>query len=143
PACRAAGQSRRDLRRPPVPPGPPPPPRPRKGAPPLLPPPPPPHPAADLPPPQDPPLRGCPRQSPRPGQPGPRPPRRLAVQGTAGITEGPPGPWQLTTALRTCSKGMYCEEAATELTIAHKAWRPRTAGTGLPARPRARRRPTR
>lgn len=45
----------------------------------------------------------------------------LAVQAAARI-EGPPGPWQLTTALRTCTKGMYCEEAATELIIAHGAW---------------------
>jgi 8-oxo-dGTP diphosphatase len=33
-----------------------------------------------------------------------------------------PGPWQLTAALRVSSKGVYCEEAATELIINHQAW---------------------
>ena len=46
----------------------------------------------------------------------------LAVAGTANVTEAPPGPWQLTAALRASSKGMYCEEAATELIISHGTW---------------------
>jgi ADP-ribose pyrophosphatase YjhB (NUDIX family) len=46
----------------------------------------------------------------------------LATAGTANVTESLPGPWQLTTALRASSKGMYCEEAATELIINHRAW---------------------
>ena len=46
----------------------------------------------------------------------------LAMQATAGWTEDPPRQWQITTALRACSKGMYCEEAATELIISHRSW---------------------
>lgn len=42
----------------------------------------------------------------------------LAVTGNAG----PPGPWQLVTALRAWSKGIYCQEAATELIINHGTW---------------------
>ena len=33
-----------------------------------------------------------------------------------------PGRWQLTAALRAGSKGMYCDEAATELLIRHGSW---------------------
>jgi len=33
-----------------------------------------------------------------------------------------PGRWQLTAALRACSKGMYCDQAATELLIRHGSW---------------------
>ena len=46
----------------------------------------------------------------------------LAAQATAGWTGDPPRQWQITTALRACSKGMYCEEAATELIISHRSW---------------------
>ena len=42
----------------------------------------------------------------------------LAVAATAG----PPGPWQLVTALRAWSKGIYCQEAAAELIISNRAW---------------------
>lgn len=45
----------------------------------------------------------------------------LAVLQTA-VTAAGPGQWQLTAALRACSQGMYCEEAATELIISHGAW---------------------
>ena len=33
-----------------------------------------------------------------------------------------PGRWQLTAALRASSKGMYCDQAATELLIRHGSW---------------------
>jgi len=33
-----------------------------------------------------------------------------------------PGRWQLTAALRTSSKGIYCDHAATELLIQHGSW---------------------
>ena len=33
-----------------------------------------------------------------------------------------PGRWQLTAALRTSSKGIYCDQAATELLIQHGSW---------------------
>ena len=33
-----------------------------------------------------------------------------------------PGRWQLTAALRAGSKGMYCDQAATELLIRHESW---------------------
>ena len=33
-----------------------------------------------------------------------------------------PGRWQLTSALRAGSKGMYCDQAATELLIRHGSW---------------------
>lgn len=33
-----------------------------------------------------------------------------------------PGRWQLTAALRAGSKGMYCDQAATELLIRHASW---------------------
>ncbi|HXZ70128.1 MAG TPA: NUDIX domain-containing protein [Streptosporangiaceae bacterium] len=33
-----------------------------------------------------------------------------------------PGRWQLTAALRAGSKGMYCDQAATELLIRHGSW---------------------
>ena len=46
----------------------------------------------------------------------------LALQAAAGCTGDPPRQWQITTALRACSKGMYCEEAATELIINHRSW---------------------
>jgi ADP-ribose pyrophosphatase YjhB (NUDIX family) len=46
----------------------------------------------------------------------------LAAQATAGWTENPPRQWQITTALRACSKGTYCEEAAVELIISHRSW---------------------
>ena len=46
----------------------------------------------------------------------------LALQAAAGWTGDPPRQWQITTALRACSKGMYCEEAATELIINHRSW---------------------
>jgi len=34
----------------------------------------------------------------------------------------PPGRWELTAALRACSKGIYCNQAATELLIRHGSW---------------------
>jgi ADP-ribose pyrophosphatase YjhB (NUDIX family) len=46
----------------------------------------------------------------------------LAMARTANLTEGLSGLWQLTAALRVSSKGVYCEEAATELIISHGAW---------------------
>jgi 8-oxo-dGTP diphosphatase len=46
----------------------------------------------------------------------------LAMARTANLTERLSGPWQLTAALRASSKGVYCEEAATELIISHGAW---------------------
>lgn len=54
----------------------------------------------------------------------------LAVASPAGAAAGPPGPWQLTTALRATSQGIYCDQAATELIIAHGAWLRRTDFTG-------------
>jgi ADP-ribose pyrophosphatase YjhB (NUDIX family) len=45
----------------------------------------------------------------------------LAIQATAP-SGTPPGRWQLTAALRTCSKGIYCGQAATELLIRHGSW---------------------
>ena len=44
----------------------------------------------------------------------------LATQ--AAPAGAPPGRWQLTAALRACSKGMYCDQAATELLIRHGTW---------------------
>jgi 8-oxo-dGTP diphosphatase len=44
----------------------------------------------------------------------------LATQ--AAPSGAPPGQWQLTSALRACSKGMYCDQAATELLIRHGTW---------------------
>ena len=41
-----------------------------------------------------------------------------------------PGQWQLIAALRACSQGMYCEEAATELIISHRTWLHRDDFTG-------------
>lgn len=46
----------------------------------------------------------------------------LAMQATAGWSEAPSRQWQITTALRACSKGMYCDEAATELILSHRTW---------------------
>lgn len=46
----------------------------------------------------------------------------LAMQAAAGWDEDPARQWQLTTALRACSKGMYCDEAAAELIISHRSW---------------------
>ncbi len=46
----------------------------------------------------------------------------LAVQATTGRSEATSRQWQITTALRTCSKGMYCDEAAAELIISHRSW---------------------
>ncbi|MGH3224855.1 MAG: NUDIX hydrolase [Streptosporangiaceae bacterium] len=46
----------------------------------------------------------------------------LAMQAAAGWAEDPPRQWQLTTALRACAKGMYCDEAAAELIISHRSW---------------------
>ena len=54
----------------------------------------------------------------------------LAVASPPGTAAGPPGPWQLTTALRASSRGIYCEEAAAELIIAHGAWLHRDDFTG-------------
>ena len=54
----------------------------------------------------------------------------LAVASPADAAAGPPGPWQLTTALRATSQGIYCDQAATELIIAHGAWLRRTDFTG-------------
>ena len=54
----------------------------------------------------------------------------LAVQATASRTGDPPRQWQITAALRACSKGMYCEEAATELIISHRSWLLRDDFTG-------------
>jgi ADP-ribose pyrophosphatase YjhB (NUDIX family) len=46
----------------------------------------------------------------------------LAAHATGGTTPSASGQWQLTTALRACSKGIYCGEAATELIINHRTW---------------------
>ena len=46
----------------------------------------------------------------------------LAAHATAGTNPSAPGQWQLATALRACSKGIYCGEAATELIINHRTW---------------------
>ncbi len=53
-----------------------------------------------------------------------------SVQATTGWTGDPPRQWQITAALRACSKGMYCEEAATELIISHRSWLLRDDFTG-------------
>ena len=45
----------------------------------------------------------------------------LAVQ-AAEPAGALPGRWQLTAALRAGSKGMYCDQAATELLIRHRSW---------------------
>jgi len=45
----------------------------------------------------------------------------LAMQATAP-SGPPPGRWELTAALRACSKGIYCNQAATELLIRHGSW---------------------
>jgi ADP-ribose pyrophosphatase YjhB (NUDIX family) len=45
----------------------------------------------------------------------------LATQ-AAAPSAAPSGRWQLTAALRACSKGMYCDQAATELLIRHGTW---------------------
>jgi ADP-ribose pyrophosphatase YjhB (NUDIX family) len=46
----------------------------------------------------------------------------LATQAAAPPSGALPGRWQLTAALRACSKGMYCDQAATELLIQHGSW---------------------
>jgi ADP-ribose pyrophosphatase YjhB (NUDIX family) len=46
----------------------------------------------------------------------------LAAQAAAPPSGALPGRWQLTAALRACSKGMYCDQAATELLIQHGSW---------------------
>lgn len=46
----------------------------------------------------------------------------LAMQAVAGWAEDLPRQWQLTTALRACAKGIYCDEAAAELIISHRSW---------------------
>ncbi len=46
----------------------------------------------------------------------------LATQAAAAAAGPPPGQWQITAALRTWSKGMYCNTAATELLIRHGFW---------------------
>lgn len=45
----------------------------------------------------------------------------LAMQ-PAAPTGAPPGRWELTAALRACSIGMYCDQAAAELLIRHGSW---------------------
>ena len=45
----------------------------------------------------------------------------LAMQ-AAAPSGALPGRWQLTAALRAGSKGMYCDQAATELLIRHGSW---------------------
>ena len=67
------------------------------------------------------PLLGRPREPPGTDQPGTRPPDRPCHAGSraAGAL---PGRWQLTAALRAGSKGMYCDQAATELLIRHGSW---------------------
>jgi ADP-ribose pyrophosphatase YjhB (NUDIX family) len=54
----------------------------------------------------------------------------LAVLQTADPGAAEPGQRQLTAALRACSQGMYCDQAATELIISHGTWLLRTDFTG-------------
>jgi ADP-ribose pyrophosphatase YjhB (NUDIX family) len=46
----------------------------------------------------------------------------IAIQPAAPLSSRPPGPCQVTAALRAWSKGIYCDEAATELLIKHGVW---------------------
>jgi ADP-ribose pyrophosphatase YjhB (NUDIX family) len=46
----------------------------------------------------------------------------IAMLAAAAHSSSPPGPCQVTAALRAWSKGIYCDEAATELLIRHRTW---------------------
>ena len=46
----------------------------------------------------------------------------IAMLTTTAPSASPPGPCQVTAALRAWSKGIYCDEAATELLIRHRTW---------------------
>ena len=46
----------------------------------------------------------------------------IAMLAAAAPSSGPPGPCQVTAALRAWSKGIYCDQAATELLIRHRTW---------------------
>lgn len=46
----------------------------------------------------------------------------IAMLAAAAPSSSPPGPCQVTAALRAWSKGIYCDEAATELLIRHRTW---------------------
>ncbi len=46
----------------------------------------------------------------------------IAMLTAAAPSASPPGPCQVTAALRAWSKGIYCDEAATELLIRHRTW---------------------
>lgn len=46
----------------------------------------------------------------------------IAMLQAAASSSSPPGPCQLTAALRATSKGIYCDEAAAELLIRHRTW---------------------
>ncbi|MGO9189511.1 MAG: NUDIX hydrolase, partial [Streptosporangiaceae bacterium] len=46
----------------------------------------------------------------------------IAMPAAAAPSSSPPGPCQVTAALRAWNKGIYCDEAATELLIRHRTW---------------------
>jgi ADP-ribose pyrophosphatase YjhB (NUDIX family) len=46
----------------------------------------------------------------------------IAMLAAAAPSSSLPGPCQITAALRAWSKGIYCDEAATELLIRHRTW---------------------
>jgi ADP-ribose pyrophosphatase YjhB (NUDIX family) len=46
----------------------------------------------------------------------------IAMLTATAPSASPPGPCQVTAALRAWSKGIYCDEAATELLIRHRTW---------------------
>jgi len=46
----------------------------------------------------------------------------IAMLAAAAPSSSPPGPCQVTAALRASSKGIYCDEAAAELLIRHRTW---------------------
>ena len=46
----------------------------------------------------------------------------IAMLAAAAPSSSPPGHCQITAALRAWSKGIYCDEAATELLIRHRTW---------------------
>jgi ADP-ribose pyrophosphatase YjhB (NUDIX family) len=46
----------------------------------------------------------------------------IAMLAAAAPAGNPPGPCQVTAALRACSKGIYCDQAAAELLIRHRTW---------------------
>jgi len=46
----------------------------------------------------------------------------IAMLAAAAPSSSSPGPCQVTAALRAWSKGIYCDQAATELLISHRTW---------------------